>query len=157
MYNMSLINVGGILMLYYIRFSNIIKETMIKHTFEDSTKECGGFLYGKLSESGNKLLCDVDAIYYEPLRGNDCKFVFGLSYINRARDYGLKEGFDPIIGTYHSHGQYPAVFSDDDRNALQKYFGINKITVIYSPKYSQIVGDFLDKDGISHKAKILTK
>lgn len=144
-------------MLYYIRFSDKIKKMLIKHTFENPTKECGGFLYGSLSEEGDKLFCDVDAIYYERFCGTDCKFVFGLNYVNRAKRYGLENGFNSIIGTYHSHGQYPAIFSDVDRNELQKYFGANKITVIYSPKYSQIVGDFLDRDGISHKAKILTK
>ena len=54
-------------------------------------------------------------------------------------------------------GIYPAVFSDIDRNNLQKYFGENKITIVYSPKYSHLVGEFLDEDGKSYKAKILTK
>lgn len=61
------------------------------------------------------------------------------------------------MGIYHSHRQYPAIFSEIDRNQLQKYFGSNKITMIYSPRYSQLIDEFMDENNMSHKAKILTK
>lgn len=143
-------------MKYYIRFSDKIKRMMIKHTFDDPSKECGGFLFGSVSKEEDNVFCDVDAIYYEKRFGNDHEFTFGFSYIRNAYKAEKIVGHK-LIGTYHSHGNYPAVFSDIDRNNLQKYFGENKITIVYSPKYSHLVGEFMDEDGKSYKAKILTK
>lgn len=144
-------------MLYYIRFSDKIKRLMIKHTFEDPTKECGGFLYGNLIRKDDCVICDIDAIYYEKRYGSDSEFKFGFSYICNA--YKMEKEFDSmqLLGTYHSHGNYPSVFSDIDRIDLQKFFGKNKVTLIYSPRYSHLVGEFMDEDGKSYKAKILTK
>lgn len=59
--------------------------------------------------------------------------------------------------TYHSHRQYPAIFSEIDRNQLQKYFWSNKITMIYNLRCSQSIGKFMDENNMSHKAKMLTK
>lgn len=144
--------------MYYIRFSDKVKRMMIKHTFNNPTIECGGFLYGNIVSEDDDLYCDVDAIYYEKDKiGDDCNFTFSFLYISRA--YRMERNFDSLnlIGTYHSHGNYPALLSDVDRESLQKYFGKNKVTVVYSPKYSQIVGEYMDNDGCSHKMKILTK
>ena len=145
-------------MKYYIRFSDKIKKMMIKHTFNDPNIEGGGFWYGKVEKDleAECVYCDVDGIYYEKRFGNDHEFTFGFTYIRNAYKAQKMVGYD-LIGTYHSHGIYPAVFSDIDRNNLQKYFGENKITIVYSPKYSHLVGEFLDEDGKSYKAKILTK
>lgn len=144
-------------MLYYIRFSDKIKRMMIDHTFKDPTKECGGFLFGNLTRTLDSVFCDIDAIYYEDRYGSDAKFTFGYTYIRNAKKAGRNFDSMQLMGTYHSHGQYPAVFSDVDRNELQKYFGANRVTLIYSPKYSHLVGEFLDTDGKSYKAKIITK
>lgn len=144
-------------MLYYIRFSDKIKRMMIEHTFKDPLHECGGFLYGDLTIEDNKTFCDVDAIYYENIIGTTSDFDFGFKYIIRALLKDGKEEYGKLIGTYHSHGQHLPYLSETDHNDLQKFFGANKVTVVYSPKYSKIVGEFLDENGISHKAKILTK
>lgn len=145
-------------MKYYIRFSDKIKRIMIKHTFDDPSRECGGFLFGSIERDleNECVYCDVDGIYYEKRFGNDHEFNFGFTYIRNA--YKAQQTLDKeLIGTYHSHGRYPAVFSDIDRNNLQKFFGENKITIVYSPKYSHLVGEYMDEDGKSYKAKILTK
>lgn len=142
--------------MYYIRFSKKIKEMLINHTLMNPDKECGGFLYGNISVIDNNLFCDVDGIYFEDKVGTEDKFVFGFSYICR----GLKKMDElnmDIVGSYHSHGNYPAILSDDDRKNLQKFFGSGKITVVYSPKYKEIVGEYMDYDSVCHKTKILTK
>ena len=144
--------------MYYIRFSEKIKKMLIEHTFMNPTKECGGFLYGNVIKDNNNYFCDVDAIFFDKNKvGTDNGFVFSFSYVTSA--LAMTKRFDSmeLVGTYHSHGNYPAIFSDVDRESLQKYFGENKITVIYSPKYSQLVGEFMDNDGVTHKTKILTK
>ena len=142
--------------MYYIRFSENIRKMMIEHTFIDPTKECGGFLYGTVLEEKDDVYCDVDGIYYEDRIGTDSKFVFGLSYIWRALKNVTTINMD-ILGSYHSHGNYPAIFSEEDRENLQKFFSCNKITVVYSPKYDQIVGEYMDNDFVCHETKILIK
>lgn len=143
--------------MIYIRMDNRIKKAMIYHTLEDSNRECGGFLYGNYYQNADDIFCDIDGIYYEKIFGNENEFHFNFSYIVNALN--VQKQLEPqlLMGTYHSHGQYPAVFSEIDRNQLQKYFGPNKITMIYSPRYSQLIGEFMDENNISHKAKILTK
>ncbi|HHW69144.1 MAG TPA: hypothetical protein GX747_02230 [Tenericutes bacterium] len=143
--------------MIYIRFVNEVKLALIKHAQINPTRECGGFLYGKIVREKNNIICDIDAIYYENKLGSDCEFNFNLSYIENAKKVLKQLKSECLMGTYHSHGLYDATFSDVDRNKLQKFFGENKITMIYSPTYSQLVGEFLDENGISHKARIVTK
>lgn len=142
--------------MIYIRFNENIKKIMLEHTFARPDRECGGFLYGRINKIKEDIFCDIDAIYYEHLYATNSEFVFRCSYINNGIEFS-KLLNQNLIGTYHSHGIYPAVFSDIDREKLQKYFGPGKLTVVYSPKYSQLVGEYLDHDGISKKAKIITK
>jgi proteasome lid subunit RPN8/RPN11 len=142
--------------MYYIRFSENIKNMMIEHTLLNPTKECGGFLYGNVSNLDDDVFCDVDGIYYEDKVGTDRKFIFGLAYVCRALKKMDLLNMD-ILGSYHSHGNYPAVFSDEDRDNLQKFFSSNKITIVYSPKYDQIVGEYMDNNFVCHEAKILVK
>lgn len=143
--------------MFYIRIDDKVKQAMIYHTLENPTRECGGFLYGNYYQDINDIFCDINGIYYEKIFGSECEFRFGISYIVNALKAEKQLEPQMLMGTYHSHGQYPAIFSEVDRNQLQKYFGPNKITMIYSPRYSQLVGEFLDEDYVSHKAKILTR
>ena len=140
-----------------IRFLKSEKLKLIKHTFVDPTKECGGFLFGRIKHNSNDIVCDIDFIYYELLFGTAGEFNFNISYIARARSFVSNDYSTNLIGTYHSHGNYPASFSEIDRNKLQKYFGANKITMIYSPKTGKLIADFMDENYCSHKARIITK
>jgi proteasome lid subunit RPN8/RPN11 len=143
--------------MIYIRFNENIKKVMLEHTFARPDRECGGFLYGRITKTRKDTFCDVDAIYYEKIYGSDSEFIFGCTYIYNGMEFS--KNFDQMnfIGTYHSHGLYPAIFSEIDREKLQKHFGPDKLTIIYSPKYSQLVGEYLDTDGVSKRAKIITK
>ncbi len=141
--------------MYYLRFTEEVKKKLIKHTFINPNLECGGFLYGKLKRHGLDVICDVDDIYYENLTGDEANFRFRGFYVCHALEYQILVNKD-LLGTYHSHGQYPAVLSDVDHDELQQRFGKNGITVVYSPKYSQLVSEFLDRDGVSHRMKILS-
>ena len=49
------------------------------------------------------------------------------------------------------------IFCEVDRNQLQPYFGANMITMIYSPAYSKLVGEYLDLNDESKKTKIITR
>lgn len=144
-------------MYYCIRFSPLIRDVLIDHAMKDPSKECGGFVYGKTWRTENGVMCDIDAIYYEDYKGTHNKFVFTPSYIKRGSTKVWKSDDISFIGTYHSHGNYPATFSPEDRECLQKYFGVGKVTLIYSPKYKNLIGEFMDIDGKSHKAKLLSK
>ena len=141
--------------MVYIRFAEEIKNAMIKHTLKECDKEVGGFLYGNIHRENDDIFFDVDALYYEDQVGSDNEFNFRLSYIYNAKKTLKNLKSQLLLGTYHSHGKYPAIFSNVDREQLQKYFGSNKITIIYSPGYGQLIGEYMDENGTSHKAKIM--
>lgn len=141
--------------MIYVSFPKKLKLEIIKHCLEIPCKECDGFIYGNIIKENENIFCDVNGIYYERRYGSDCEFNFGLSYICNAKNQ-IKQ-FGSLIGTYHSHGVYPAIFSEVDRKKLQQYFGPNKITMIYSPTYSNFIGEFLNESGESKKVKIFTK
>lgn len=140
-----------------VRFVNDVKLAMINHMRMVPTRECGGFLYGRIVKEKNDIICEVDAIYYEDKLGTDSTFKFNLSYIANAKTVLRHLKSQVLLGTYHSHGIYPAELSDVDRQELQQFFGKNKITLVYSPKYSKIVCEYLDENGISHRVKVGTK
>lgn len=144
-------------MYYFIRFSDKVRKALIDHTMMDPTKECGGFVYGKTWRTKNGVMCDIDAIYYEDKKGTDNRFVFDPVYIRNGIKIAWELEGMSFMGTYHSHGQYPAKFSKIDREDLQQYFGRGRVTLIYSPKHKHLIGEFMDIDGKSHKAKLLTK
>lgn len=144
-------------MYYCIRFSDKVRKALIDHTMKDPSRECGGFVYGKTWRTENGVVCDIDAIYYEDKKGTASKFVFDPIYIRNGLKAAWKLDGVNFMGTYHSHGQYPAKFSKEDREGLQKYFGTGRVTLIYSPKYKHLIGEFMDIDGKSYKAKLLTK
>lgn len=143
-------------MQYYVSFLNDVKREMISHTLENPKLECGGFLLGHLNINNEKTICEVENLYYERRCGTDCEFRFGLIYLIRALKEAETQKLE-ILGTYHSHGQYPATLSYIDHHNLQYYLGLNKVTMVYSPGYSQLIGEFLDDSGMSNKVKILTR
>lgn len=143
--------------MIYIRIDNKVKKAMISHALEDPNRECGGFLYGNYHRNNNDIFCDINGLYYEKIFGSENEFHFNFSYIVNAQAVLKQLESQSLMGTYHSHGQYPALFSETDRKQLQRYFGSNKITMIYSPGYSQLIGEFMDEDMVSHRTKILTR
>jgi len=144
-------------MEYFVQFSERVKTLLINHTLEVPDKECGGFLYGNFIIAKHKLICDVQDIYYEKKYGTNNSFRFDFRYICNAikREeelYPLK-----LLGSYHSHGENRAILSKVDRDELQKFFGVDKVTVVYSTKYNEMVCEYLDLNGESYKAKVLVK
>lgn len=144
-------------MNYCIRFSENVYNMLVNHTLKDSNRECGGFLYGSLYKDCDNLYYNVDDIYYEEIYGNENEFRFGFKYICNGLRKEKELSSLILIGTYHSHGNYSAELSSVDRDELQKFFGENKITIVYSPKYKKMIGEVLESDGKSYKASVLVK
>lgn len=142
--------------MVYIEIYKSIKLELLKHCREVPHKECGGFLYGNMIQKYDDIICKIDYIYYEKRYGTSSEFNFGLSYIRNAQEHLEQLKSKILIGTYHSHGTYPAIFSQVDREQLQPFFGKNKITMIYSPSHGHLICDFLNKHGQNEKAKIIT-
>ncbi|MDD2203091.1 MAG: Mov34/MPN/PAD-1 family protein [Bacilli bacterium] len=142
-----------------IKLHETVFEAIINHTFINSELECGGYLYGCTKKTQDGIEVIVTDVYYEKLFGTDSSFTFGLSYFLRAKNYLYEQrnlGRNiMLIGCYHSHGIYPAVFSEEDRN-LQKSWTGNQATIIYSPKYNEMVGDVITNYGEVIEARITT-
>ncbi len=144
-------------MYYFIRFSDKVRQALIDHTMKDPTKECGGFLFGKTWRTENGVMCDIDAIYYEDKKGSSNRFCFDQIYMRNAYKAGWDLDGLSFLGTYHSHAQLPAKLSDIDRDSLMKYFGVGRLMLVYSPKYKQMVGEYMDIDNKCHKVKTISR
>jgi proteasome lid subunit RPN8/RPN11 len=142
-----------------IKLHEAIENEIVKHTLINSELECGGYLYGCTKKTQDGIEVIVTDVYYEKLFGTDSHFVFGISYFSHAKNYLYEQrnlGRNiMLIGCYHSHGIYPAIFSEEDR-ILQKSWTGNQITIIYSPKYNELVGDVITNLGEVIEARITT-
>lgn len=142
-----------------IKLHKHIYEAIINHAHMDSKLECGGYLYGYSKRTENGMEVIVTDIYYEKIFGTDCSFKFNLLYEARAKAYQYSEQLRGrkihLVGCYHSHGDYPAIFSPEDR-LLQRFWAGNQITIIYSPGYNEIIGDLIRCTGEVTQARITT-
>lgn len=128
-----------------------ILDEIVKHALINPTLECGGYLFGKYNSNYDNQTIDINGIYYEKIFGSKKRFVFSPSYKYRALCFGNNIGRD-FIGCYHSHGEYPAIFSDVDRK-MELYYASNKTALIYSPSENKIVGDIITYSNI-YEARI---
>ena len=142
-----------------IKLHEIVSDAIVNHTLINSELECGGYLYGCTKRTQDGIEVIVTDAYYEKIFGTESHFVFGISYFSRAKNYLYEQcnlGRNiRLIGCYHSHGIYPALFSQEDRY-LQKSWVGNQTTIIYSPKYNEMVGDVITRDGEAIEARITT-
>jgi proteasome lid subunit RPN8/RPN11 len=142
-----------------IKIHEIIYDEIIKHANYNPTKECGGYLFGYCNKNDYKIELLVTDIYYERIIGKEASFFFGLVYGNKAINYMHSQNNlgRPIklIGCYHSHGIYPALFSEADR-ILEKAWSGNRAVIIYSPSDKQMIGDIISDTGIIIPARVTT-
>ena len=97
-----------------IKINARILDEIVKHSLIKRNLECGGFLFGNYQTNYGNQIINIEAIYYERLFGTENKFVFSPAYKYRALCYG-KSIRSSFIGCYHSHANYPAIFSSVDR------------------------------------------
>lgn len=138
--------------------NELIIDVIIEHTLINPDLECGGYLYGNIINDNNLWKVYVDSCYYEKNRiGKETEYNFSLLYEINAKNYSFQNNLN-LIGCYHSHGNYNAIFSDVDRNILEKYWSSNKIVMIYSPSYNKLICDFVtyDKKQLPMQILVLT-
>jgi proteasome lid subunit RPN8/RPN11 len=146
-------------MFAVIKLHKKVYEGIINHAHLNCELECGGYLFGYSKRVENGIEVIVTDIYYEEIFGTDRSFNFNLSYGVRAKAYQYSEQQKGrtirLLGCYHSHGNYPAVFSDEDR-LLQRVWAGNQATIIYSPGCNEWAGDIIRRDGNVIPARITT-
>ena len=123
-----------------------VLENLIKHSEDNPEKECGGFLYGRISPIKSGVIhCYVTAIYSGyGIASTDNRFVFSPNYIKMAQDWG-KMNHLQMIGFYHSHGIYKPIPSQEDLDTYNKFFPKEGLSIIYSPSYG-IHADYICQD-----------
>ena len=92
----------------------------------------------------------------KPIKGKDCTFIFPLLYEARANAFAKQKNIE-IIGCYHSHAQYPSIFSDVDNNILKPYWASDKLCMIFSPKYFTLNCETVFKDKTTEKVDVFIK
>lgn len=95
-------------------------DKMWKHAQEDMFTECGGHLLGVYeSKEENVLIGKVYEVVLIEARGSQSAFEFSADEQMEAYYYGKDRGLS-YLGTYHSHGQFPAIPSPDDNQVLTR-------------------------------------
>ena len=134
-----------------------VSQAIINHAFIDEYHECGGYLLGHIKKINGILHFYIENIYYETaIKGKDCTFIFPLLYEARANAFAKQKNIE-IIGCYHSHAQYPSIFSDVDNNILKPYWASDKLCMIFSPKYFTLNCETVFKDKTTEKVDVFIK
>lgn len=141
-------------MEYRIKIDREVMNQIITHANEYPTFERGGYLIGKKKNTEVGKLFIVSAIYCDEFIGSENRYLFANNTRNSIDDYckkylkGLK-----VIGNYHSHGKYPAIFSSEDIQ-MTASSPADYCQIIYSPAYNELVGKIHLQNDIIVDAKI---
>ena len=138
-----------------IKINSQVLNEIITHCNINPNLECGGYLYGFYNNNYDNQIITINGIYYEKVFGTENSFIFSPLYklraIHKASEiYRINGG--RLIGCYHSHANYPAIFSPTDR-ILEKRYASNKACLIYSPIDRELIGDIITFSDI-YKARI---
>jgi len=133
--------------------SNDIIERIKNHVFRKPDIECGGYLIGRLqwSDDEQNVIGYVDDIYHDDSVGSAAQFVFTSQYGLKAYSYCSKtyknaDGVSTkkIIGNYHSHGNFNAFFSGQDK--IMIYAGTApEFYMVFSPGRKEVTALFKNK------------
>ena len=125
-----------------------VLENLIKHSESDPEKECGGFLFGKISKIKDGVIhCYVTGIYSGyGFDSTDNRFTFKPEYWKSAEDWGKKQNLN-MIGFYHSHGIYKPIPSEQDLTSYDSVFPTEGLSIIYSPSHG-IHADLICQDTV---------
>ena len=142
-------NIVGISLI----LSNEVLLKIKNHVLARPDIECGGYLIGRLqwSDDGQNVVGYVDDIFHDDSVGSAAQFVFTAQYGLKAYSYCLKtyrnaEGVTSksIIGNYHSHGNFNAFFSGQDKMMI--YAGTApEFYLVFSPGKKEITALFKNK------------
>lgn len=135
-----------------IKINKTILKQIINHSKQHEFIEVGGYILGKNTIYDDGIIIEVNGIYYENNRfGSENRFNFSPLYLSNAIEFA-KINKISIVGNYHSHAQYPALFSDDDR-IMESKMKNNTCAIIYSPIENKLIGDIIS-NGLFIKSRI---
>ena len=103
--------------------------------------ECGGYLIGKIKENENQMTFIITAAFLDENQGTKNRYHFfelTRKYLEEYCKVHMKNY--KIIGNFHSHGEYQAIFSKEDK-IMEENSPNNFCHLIYSPKYEEINGE----------------
>ena len=136
-----------------VRISDSVAKKMIDLVEGDRKHECGGLLIGTLCVdriTGNKVVFVTD-MYTDGEYGGSAEYTFTPEVQTKALCY-IREKYGRmarVVGTMHSHGQFPAFFSQvDDR--MMRSLGGDLIHMVISPSSSKFVLTLYDREGTYH-------
>lgn len=140
-------------MNYTIKINKTILKEIINHSKKNKFVEIGGYLLGKNIIYDDGIIIIVNGIYYEKNRfGSENRFNFSPLYLYNAIEFA-KINKMMIVGNYHSHAQYPALFSNDDR-IMESKMKNNTCAIIYSLVENRLIGDIIINNNIFIKSRI---
>lgn len=96
------------------------RKEMINDAFNSFPDECCGFFYGREEEDSRRI---TDILIVDNAKEGDKKRRFEISALDYIKAEQFADGQHlQLLGVYHSHPNYPAIPSEQDRIAAQPYF-----------------------------------
>ncbi len=134
---------------YRIRIAEEAFDRVVARGGEDTTREVGGVLVGRIARdaAGPHLLVEatIDALHAEE-KGTELTFTHATwDHIHREKDARFPEA--KIVGWYHTHPGFGIFLSDRDAFIQKSFFDLPfQVALVYDPK-SREHGVFAWRDG----------
>lgn len=125
-------------MEYIIKIHRDIIKQIIDFANINPYLECGGYLIGEIKEHENQINFIISAIFLDENQGTKnryCFFELTRKYLENYCKTNMSNY--KVIGNFHSHGEYHAIFSKEDK-IMEENSPNNYCHLIYSPKYNEI-------------------
>ena len=131
-----------------IILEDYVLDILLNHCESNPEKECGGFLFGRISPIKDGVIhCYITGIYSGKVNtATDNRFVFPPEYFDQAKKWGENHNLD-MIGIYHSHGIYEPTPSKQDLKSYNTLFPKEGLSIIYSPSHG-IHSDYICQDSV---------
>jgi proteasome lid subunit RPN8/RPN11 len=112
-----------------IDFESSAAAPMLDHGRRIFPDECCGFLYGRETGSGDRLITEAVAVDNSKAGDKRRRFEISPKDYLKGEQYAIEKDL-LLLGIYHSHPNHPAIPSEHDRVAAQPYFSYIIISVM---------------------------
>lgn len=127
-----------------IKINRFVLKDIIMQSLKKANLERCGYLMGSKIINEDEILIIINGVYHDPRYYSEDACNFSILRLYEAKSYAESLGLT-VVGNYHSHGNYPAIFSLCDRE-MQMNFNNNECTLIYSPFENKLIGDIVTTD-----------
>lgn len=125
-------------MEYIVKIHRETLKQIIDFSNQNSLLECGGYLIGQKRKNENQTIFIITAAFLDQNQGTQNRYHFFDFTRKSIEEYCQKHlKNSKVIGNFHSHGEYPAIFSREGK-IMEEKSPEEFCHLIYSPKYQEL-------------------